>query len=179
MPRLKILEPLWVRDFAVFWAGWTVSLLGDGVFYVAIAWQVYALKNAPTALAAVGVAETIPLVLFVLVGGVVTDRFDRRLVLLWASVVRGACVGVLGVLAVAGTLELWHIFALAVVYGAGQAFQGPAAGAIVPDLVPPGLLVQANSLSQFVRPLTFRLVGPALGGLIVHELGTGAAFLAD
>ena len=179
MPRLKILEPLWVRDFAVFWAGWTVSLLGDGVFYVAIAWQVYDLKNAPTALAAVGVAETIPLVAFVLVGGVVTDRFDRRLVLLWASLVRGLCVAVLGVLALGGSLQLWHVFVLAVVYGAGQAFQGPAAGSIVPDLVPPGLLVQANSLSQFVRPLAFRLVGPALGGLIVHELGTGAAFLAD
>src|ERR671936_489795 len=116
MPRLKILEPLRVRDFAVFWAGWTVSLLGDGVFYVAIAWQVYDLKNAPTALAAVGVAETIPLVAFVLVGGVVTDRFDRRLVLLWASLVRGLCVAVLGVLALGGALRLWHILGLAVVY---------------------------------------------------------------
>ncbi len=179
MTRIGILAPLRVRDFAVFWAGWTVSLLGDGLFLVAIAWQVYELYNVPTALAIVGVAETVPLVAFLLVGGVVTDRVERRRVLILSSLLRGACVAVLGMLAVSGALELWHIFAVAAFYGAGQAFSGPASGAIVPDLVPAGLLVQANSLAQFVRPLAFRLVGPAIGGWVVHELGAGTAFLAD
>jgi MFS family permease len=177
--RLRILEPLQERDFALFWAGWTVSLIGDGFFLVAIAWQVFDLWNAPTALAIVGVAETVPLVAFLLVGGVVTDRFERRLVLIGASAVRGVCVGLLGVLAVTGAIELWHIFVIAAVYGAGQAFQGPAAGAIIPDLVPQRLLVQANSLSQVVRQLAFAFVGPAVGGLVVHRLGVGTAFLVD
>jgi DHA3 family tetracycline resistance protein-like MFS transporter len=179
MRRLRILQPLRERDFALFWTGWTVSLVGDGFFLVAIAWQVYDLWNTPTALAIVGVAETIPIVAFVLVGGVVSDRFERRLVLIASSALRGVCVAVLGVLALTDAIELWHVFTIAAVYGAGQAFQGPAAGAIVPDLVPSALLVQANSLAQIVRQLSFALVGPAIGGIVVHELGTGTAFLVD
>ncbi len=177
--RLGILRPLRERDFALFWIGWTVSLVGDGFFLVAIAWQVFDLWNSPTALAVVGVAETIPIVAFVLVGGVVTDRFERRKVLIASSVLRGACVALLGVLALTETIALWHIFVIAFFFGVGQAFQGPAAGAIVPDLVPRHLLVQANSLSQFVRQTAFALVGPAVGGLVVHQFGAGTAFLVD
>ena len=177
--RLRILEPLRERDFALFSAGWTVSLIGDGFFFVAIAWQVYDLWNVPTALALVGVAQTAPLVAFLLVGGVVTDRFERRLVLIASSALRGVCVAALGILAVTGAIELWQIFAIAVVFGVGQAFQGPAAGAIVPDLVPARLLVQANSLSQVVRQLAMALLGPAIGGLVVRGFGPGTAFLVD
>lgn len=156
-----------------------MSLIGDGFFLVAIAWQAFDLWNTPNALALVGVAETIPLLAFVLVGGVFSDRFERRKVLIASSAVRGLCVGLLGLLAVTDRIELWHLFAIAAVYGAGQAFQGPAAGAIVPDLVPRHLLVQANSLSQFVRQAAFAFVGPAVGGLVVHSVGVGAAFLVD
>jgi MFS family permease len=177
--RLGILRPLRERDFALFWTGWTVSLIGDGFFLVAIAWQVFDLWNSPTALAIVGAAETVPVVALVLVGGVVTDRFERRKVLIFSSALRGVCVMVLGLLAVTNALELWHIFVIALFFGAGQAFQGPAAGAIVPDLVPKHLLVQANSLSQFVRQFAFALAGPALGGIVVHQLGAGTAFLVD
>lgn len=177
--RLGILRPLRERDFALFWTGWTVSLVGDGFFLVAIAWQVFDLWNSPTALAVVGVAETIPIVAFVLVAGVVTDRFERRRVLIASSALRGTCVTALGLLAVTGRIELWHIFVIAFFFGAGQAFQGPAAGAIVPDLVPKHLLVEANSLSQFVRQLALMFLGPAVGGLVVHSLGAGTAFLVD
>jgi MFS family permease len=177
--RIGILRPLKERDFALYWLGWTVSLLGDGFFLVAIAWQVFDLWNTPTALAVVGVAETLPIVALVLVGGVVTDRFERRRVLIASSLLRGACVALLGVLSLAGSIELWHIFVLAAFFGAGQAFQGPASGAIVPDLVPRHLLVEANSLSQFAKQLAFALLGPALGGIVVHELGVGTAFLLD
>jgi MFS family permease len=177
--RIGILRPLRERDFALFWTGWTVSLIGDGFFLVAIAWQVFDLWNSPTALAVVGAAETIPVVALVLVGGVVTDRFERRKVLIFSSALRGACVTVLGLLAISGAIELWHVFVIAVFFGAGQAFQGPAAGAIVPDLVPRHLLVQANSLAQFVRQFAFALAGPAIGGVVVHEVGAGTAFLVD
>ena len=179
MRRIQIVRPLRERDFALFWTGWTVSLVGDGFFLVAIAWQVFDLWNSPTALAVVGVAETIPLVAFVLVGGVAADRFERRKVLIFSSVLRGVAVALLGVLAVTEVIELWHIFVLAAFFGAGQAFQGPAAGAIIPDLVPRHLLVQANSLSQFVRQAAFAFVGPALGGFVVHAFGAGSAFLID
>ena len=179
MRRLRILKPLRERDFALFQTGSTVSLIGDGLFMVAIAWQVYDIWNVPTAFAIVGVAETVPLVALLLFSGVLIDRVERRWVMFWACLVRGVCVGVIGLLAVSGALELWHVFVIAVFYGAGRAFEGPASGAMVPDLVPTHLLVQANSLNGVVRPLAQRLVGPALGGLIVHELGAGTAFLLD
>lgn len=175
----KFLEPLKIRDFSVFWTGQAVSLLGDGIFLVAIAWQVYGLWNSPTALSVVGAIETAPLVLLVAFGGVVTDRVERRWVLVWAALLRGACVGAIGLLGLLGVLELWQIFVIIVFYGAGMAFQGPASGAIVPDLVPDELLVEANSLSQVMRPIAMTLLGPALGGLVVHVAGAPSAFLLD
>ena len=64
--RIRILRPLGIRDFALLWTGMTVSFLGDGLYTVAIAWQVYSLSNAPTALAIVGVAWMAPQVLLLL-----------------------------------------------------------------------------------------------------------------
>jgi DHA3 family tetracycline resistance protein-like MFS transporter len=182
MPRVlkpRIVEPLRIRDFALLSAGMTVSMLGDGIYLVAIAWQVYQLSDAPTALSLVGLAWTAPLLLCVLVGGVVSDRFDRRRIMIVADVVRAGAIGALGALSVAGALELWHVIALVALYGAGEAFFGPAHAAIVPQIVPKHLLVQANSLAQLVNPLAMRLAGPAIGGLAVAGLGTGGAFLLD
>src|SRR5438105_10896942 len=88
----RLLGLMAVRDFRLLWTGMSVSMIGDGVFLVALAWQVYALSSAPAALAAVGLAITIPHVLFVLIGGVVSDRVDRRRVMLAADAVR--CVAV-------------------------------------------------------------------------------------
>jgi DHA3 family tetracycline resistance protein-like MFS transporter len=179
-PRLpRILAPLAIRRFRLLWSGLAVSLLGDGIYLVAIAWQVYELSDAPTALALVGVCLTVPQVAFVLLGGAVTDRLERRLVLLTADVLRGVAVGVVGALAVAGQLQLWHLFVLAAIFGLGSALFGPAFAAIVPELVPDDLILQANSLERFVRPLALRFVGPALGGVIVAAFGAGTAFLLD
>jgi MFS family permease len=168
-----------IRDFALLWAGMSVSLIGDGVYFVALAWQVYDLSGSPTALSIVGVAWSFPLALFVLLGGVVTDRVERRRVMIAADLLRAFAVAVIGILSVTGALELWHLVVLAAVFGTGEAFFGPAFSSIVPQIVPRELLLQANALDQFVRPLGFMLLGPALGGLIVATLGPGEAFLLD
>jgi hypothetical protein len=177
--QLKILKPLSIRDFALLWTGLTVSLLGDGIYLVAIAWQVYDLSDSPTALSIVGLAWTLPMVLFILIGGVLSDRFERRAILVAADVLRFVAITGIGVLSLAGTVELWHLIALVAVYGVGEALFGPAFGAIVPDLVPQDMLVEANSLEQFVRPMAWRLVGPALGGFLIHVFDVGTAFVID
>ena len=177
--RVRLLVPLKHRDFRLLWSGMCASLLGDGVFLVAIAWQVYELSNAPAALAVVGIAMTVPTIVFLLIGGVVSDRFDRRRVMLAADVVRGLAVGAMAALSLTGVLEIWHIVGLVAVYGAGQAFFAPAFDAIVPDILPESELAQANSLDQFVRPLAFRLAGPALGGVLIEVVGVGSAFALD
>jgi EAL domain-containing protein (putative c-di-GMP-specific phosphodiesterase class I) len=76
--RVRLLAPLRHRDFGLLWTGMSVSLLGDGIFIVALAWQVYALSNLPSALSIVGIAMTVPTILFLLLGGVISDRFERR-----------------------------------------------------------------------------------------------------
>jgi MFS family permease len=174
-----MLRPLRARDFRLLWIGMTASLVGDGVFLVALAWQVYQLSNTPTALSVVGVAASVPQVLFLLVGGVASDRLDRRRVMVWADVIRGGAVAAMGVLSLAGSLRLGHVVALAAVYGGATAFFGPAFDAIVPDVVPPEQLAEANSIDQFVRPAAFRLAGPALAGWIIAAGGAGNAFLFD
>jgi DHA3 family tetracycline resistance protein-like MFS transporter len=157
----------------------TVSFLGDGLYTVAIAWQVYALSNAPTALAVVGVAWMVPQVLLLLIGGAISDRFERRLVLMLSDGIRGAAIAAIGVLSVTGTLKLWHVIALVAVYGTGGALFVPSFTGIVRDVVPRDLLLEANSLDQFVRPLCVRLIGPAVGGVLIGVAGAGTAFLAD
>jgi DHA3 family tetracycline resistance protein-like MFS transporter len=157
----------------------TVSLLGDGLYMVAIAWQVYAISNAPSALAIVGVAWAVPQILLLLLGGAISDRFERRLLLMLSDAIRGAAIAALGVLTVTGTLELWHVVVLVVVYSIGGSVFAPAFTGIVRDVVPRDLLLEANALDQFVRPFCQRLIGPALGGVIIGLAGAGTAFLVD
>ena len=181
LDRVRILQPLRHRDFRLLWTGMTASLIGDGIFLVSLAWQVYELSNTPTALSIVGIALIVPQIVFLLLGGVVSDRFDRRRVMMAADALRMVSVASLGFLALAGVLELWHIMIVAAAFGAGTAFFGPAFDAIVPQLVPGKDLNQANSLDQFIRPAAARMIGPALGGWMIAASGgrTGPAFLID
>jgi hypothetical protein len=167
------------RDFRLLFTGRCVSLLGDGAFLVAMAWEAYTLSNAPTALSLLGIAMTVPLIALLLFGGVVSDRHGRRQVMLIADAVRAVLLGLLGLLAVSGDLHLWQMMVIVAVYGGAQAFFDPASDAILPQLVPESRLGEANALEQVLRPLALRLLGPALGGVLVGVLGPGAAFLAD
>ena len=157
----------------------TVSLVGDGILLVALAWQVYELANAPTAMAVVGLSMTIPHVALLLLGGVASDRFDRRKLMVASDAVRGTAVAVLGMLALSGNLRLWYVFPLVAACGAANAFFGPAFDALVPDVVSEDQLAQANAIEQFVRPAAHGMIGPAIGGVVLATVGTGGAFLLD
>ena len=170
----NLLAPLRHRDFRVLWLGMAVSLIGDGIFFVAVAWESYSLWNAPVALSIVGIGMTVPTVAFLLVGGVVSDRCDRRIVMVWADSLRAASVAVLAILVLTDAVRFWQLVVLVAVYGAGTAFFTPAFEAIVPDLVPRADLPAANSLDQFIRPIALRLIGPVLGGAMV-ALDAGVA----
>lgn len=176
---MRLLAPLRFRDFRLLWTGMTLSLLGDGVLLVALAWQAYQLSNRPAAMSMVGVALTVPQIVLVLFGGVVSDRFERRRLMLAADAVRGVSLTVLAWFSISGELELWHLVVFAAVYGAASAFFMPAFEALVPHLVPEARLTEANALDQFVRPAMLWLLGPALGGVLIGIAGTGWAFALD
>jgi MFS family permease len=167
------------RDFTLYWLGSIVSLLGDGIYFVAIAWEVYHLSNRPSALAYIGVAWTLPQLASLLFAGAISDRLDRRRVMMVASATSGLAIGGIAALTLLGAVTLWQLWILVAVHGVGVALFIPAAGAFVPEIVPAERLVEANVLRQFIRPLTLRLVGPALGGVLVAAMGPGQAFLVD
>ncbi len=116
----RLLAPLRIRDYAVLWTAMTVSHLGDGIFLVASAWQVYQLSNDPAALAFVWLVWSLPLLALLLLGGVISDRADRRSVMIVADLIRGAAMAALAALAFAGALELWHVLVLVAFYGVGD-----------------------------------------------------------
>jgi MFS family permease len=176
---LALLRPLRHRDFRLLWIGASASLLGDGVFLVALAWQALALRRGPGGLALLGVCATLPQLLCVVFGGVISDRYDRRRVLLVADVARTVAVGAVAVIGLAGQLRLWQLAVLSIVYGAGAGFAAPAFDAIIPGLVDDDVLEEANALDQFLRPMMLRLAGPAAGGLLVAVAGAAGAFLLD
>jgi hypothetical protein len=177
--RVGILRPLSIRDFKLLWIGSAVSLVGDGVYTLAIAWQVYQISDTPTALAMVGLAWSLPQVLLMLGSGALADRVDRRRLMIIGDVIRLVAISTVGVLSLADALTIPLLVALVAVYGVGQAIFGPAFSAIVPSIVPSELLVEANSLGQFVRPIAMTLVGPLVGGILVGSVGAGWAFIAD
>jgi MFS family permease len=177
--RVGLLRPLSDKEFRKLWIAMCVSLVGDGAFLVAIAWQVYELSNAPTAMSVVGIAMTVPTILFLLLGGVASDRFDRRRVMVAADLLRAVAGLALAVLVLSGAVDVWHIALIAALYGTGAAFFAPAFDALVPDIVPPDRLAQANALDQLVRPLMLRMAGPAIGGVLVASAGAGVAFALD
>jgi MFS family permease len=177
--RVNLLAPLRHRDFRLLWAGMTISLVGDGIFLVAMAWQAYELWNAPAALSLIGIGMTIPTIAFLLPAGILSDRLDRRSLMLYADAARALVIGALAVLAITGHLTFWELVVIVALYGVGTAFFTPAFEAIVPDIVPASDLPAANSLDQFVRPIALRLAGPALGGALVAGLGSGGAFAVD
>lgn len=177
--RTGLLAPLKERNFRLLWTGMTVSLLGDGISLVALAWAAYEITESPMGLSMVMLAMTLPHVALLLFGGVASDRLQRRYVMLAADLVRGVAVAAIGFLALADALTIPILAALAAVYGAGSAFFGPSFDAIVPDVVPAAQLGQANSLDQLVKPLALRLAGPATAGWLIAIGGTGTAFLVD
>jgi MFS family permease len=176
---VKIASPLRHRDFALLWSGMAISAIGDGLYFVAIAFQVYALSNKPSALSIVGFAWSVGFLALVLTGGVVSDRIDRRRLLMAADAVRMVVLAAVGALSLAGVLELWHLVVLVLFYGSAEAFFGPAFHALIPDMLPADELVAANALEGATRPAALRLVGPALGGGVVALAGPGGAFLVD
>jgi hypothetical protein len=177
--RSGILTPLRDRDFRLLWIGATASLLGDGAFLVALAWQVYAMSSGPAGMSLVGIAMTVPTITFLLIGGVASDRFERRWLLVGADLLRAVALALMAGLTIGGQIELWHVVVLAAMYGTGAAFHAPAFDALVPEILSGERLTQANALDQLMRPLALRLAGPALGGVLVGVAGAGGVFVLD
>jgi MFS family permease len=166
-------------NFSWFWSGQSASVAGNGIFRVALPLEVLRLTGNPFDLALVLAVDQIPTVLFLLIGGALVDRLSRRKIMLVSDVVNGLVVLAVAVLIGTGHVVLWHLLVLALVSGIATAVYLPAAGAIVPELVPAELLASANSLMLLSQSLGQFLIGPLFGGILVALAGTGWAFGVD
>jgi len=163
------------RSFALLWIGQTISRLGDSLYRIALAWWVLEETGSATAMSTVLIVSFLPMLLFLLIGGVAVDRLPRFRILFASDLVNGAVVAVVAVLAATGALEVWHVYIASAAFGLAEAFFYPAYTASVPQVVPPESLPSANSLTGLSWQIT-GVIGPALGAALVAAGGTPAAF---
>lgn len=155
-----------------------MSALGNGTFYVTLAWQVLVLTGSGTAMGLVLVAEFTPRIVFVLFGGVLADRVSRRLMLLWSDGARAVLVLGIATLGWLHLLQMWHLVALALCFGIAEAFFLPAFQSLPAQLVHADDLLSANAMIGFSR-YTSNLIGPAFGATLVAISSAATAFAFD
>jgi MFS family permease len=177
-PRLRVLEALQHRDFRLLFAGQTISQIGDAAFVVALGWRAFTLTHKASSLGIVLMVEAIGLVATLLIGGVLADRYSRRLLLIGSDVSRAVVIAGLAVVDATGHLQFGILVAFVALHGLGSGLFQPAFGGILPLLVEEPSLGSANALIGVSRQAAI-VVGPALAGLIYGTAGSSAIFAAD
>ena len=166
------------RQFRRYFVGQATSWLGDGLLPVAISFAVLDLTGSASDLGLVLAVRLLPLIAFLLVGGVWADRLPRQWVMIGSDVVRGATQAILAGLLLTGTAELWHLLVLQCFYGAAEAFWRPASTALLPSIVPAPQLQQANGVLAVTLNGSYT-IGPAVAGVVVAAAGSGFAIAVD
>jgi MFS family permease len=166
------------RDFRNVFLAQSVSVFGDGITPVALTWAVLDLTHSGTDLGIVLACQTIPLVLLALIGGVWADRLPRARLMVASDLVRAAVQLTGAALLLSGAAQIWQLALLAACHGAAEAFFRPAAGALLPQIVPAGRLQQANALMGMSDNFGW-MVGPAVAGVLVGLIGAGGAIAVD
>jgi MFS family permease len=166
------------RNFRRFFAGYVTSLLGTSMSSVAVAFAVLDSGGTATDLGYVFAAGIVPQVVFMLGGGVIADRLGRRPVMLAADAARCCSQGALAAVVLLGRPQIWVFVLLAAALGTGDAFFGPALGALTVEIAPRDELGNANALLGLAQS-TARVGGPAVAGILVAVAGPGVVIAAD
>ena len=165
------------REFRLLIGGQLLSTVGDRIVIVALALYVTQI-GTPTDVGLVLGAATVPMVAFLLIGGVWADRLPRHRVMLVSDLVRAALHGLLAALIFTGAVEVWHIIVIEALFGAAEAFFRPALTGLTPQTVPEEELQQAKAAMGAVETGA-AFAGPALATALVLGAGAGWAFAAD
>lgn len=178
MSRSASLAPLGERNFAWYFSSRLVNTLGAMMANIALTFAVLDIDGRAIAIGYVLAAHTIPMILLLLFGGVISDRFPRALVMQISNVASALSQGTIAVLVLTGRAELWMIIVLSAFHGAVSAMSMPAMAGMVPQLVPRESLQQANALLSLTRN-GLTVIGPSLGAFIVVVAGPGWALAVD
>jgi len=172
------LAPLRNRNFAWYYGSRFSDTLGTMMASIALTFAVLDITDSATALGIVLAARTIPLVAFLLIGGVVADRVSRTTLLQVSNVAAGLTQGLLAALVITGRAELWMVVVLAALNGTVDAISFPAQQSLVPQLVERSQLQPANALMSLSRA-ALSIVAPSLAALLVVTVGPGWALAVN
>ena len=175
---MNVLRSLRHRPFALLWTGQTTSRLGDSLYRIALSWWVLEKTGSAVAMGTVLVFSQVPMLIFLLIGGVVVDRLPRIRIMFSSDVLSGLVITFVAIFAWLDLLQIWHIYIASMIFGFVEAFFFPAYQSVIPQITPSELLTSANSLSGLSQRVT-GIVGPALGAALVAAGGTSLTFGLD
>ncbi|MFB9308612.1 MFS family permease [Agromyces hippuratus] len=175
MSTPRALRPL--RNPAYRWlaAALVSSLVGSGIWLVALVWQIVEIGGGAAELSLVAGASAIGMLLTTLLGGALADRIPQRRILLVVEVVRTASIGIVALLSLTCTLAVWQLAAVALVGGIMAGLYYPAYSALLPSVVPEDQLLAANGFEGMARPVLMQAAGPALASALIAVSSPGAA----
>src|SRR5216683_1469576 len=171
-------RPLGGRRFVLLASGRTISMLGSAMAPIALAFAVLRLTHSPRDLGLVLAARSVSVVVFLLVGGVISDRLPRHVVMVGSNLVAGASQAAAAALVLSGTVHVWQLAALEAVNGASAAFTLPSTSAALPQTVPEEALRRANAVIR-IGVNAASILGAALGGVVVGVAGPGWGIAVD
>jgi MFS family permease len=177
--RQFLLPALRSRNYRLFFAGQGISLIGTWMTQIATVWLVYHLTNSALMLGIVGFTSQIPSFLLTPFGGVFVDRYDPRRILIGTQILAMVQSLTLAALALSGVVQIWHLLALSLFQGIVNAIDAPARQVFAIELVehredlPNAIAINSTMFNGA------RLIGPAIGGLLIAKVGEGYCFLID
>ena len=163
------------RNFRVFWIGMLFSFIGLQMGQVAQQWLVYELTGSSTYLGVVGAATGLPMLGFSLLGGVVADRVVKRNLLIITQGSIGLLAFLIAILLVMDLLRPWHVLAVAFLSGIIFSFNAPGRQSMIPELVPPGQLMNAIALNSAGMNFT-RIIAPTIAGILIGVIGLAGTY---
>jgi MFS family permease len=163
------------RNFRIVWFAALGSTIGTWMQNFAQSWLVFDLTQSNFYKGIDDFLGQLPVLLFMLIGGVIADRHDRRKLLTGSQYVQALSAFILAALLFWHKVTIWHIFALSFVTGCGQAFSGPAYQSMIPSLVPRRDLPNAIALNSTQFNLS-RVLGPVAGNVVLVGIGAAACF---
>ncbi|MBK9603294.1 MAG: MFS transporter [Anaerolineales bacterium] len=175
---MNILRAFSHRPFALLWTGQTTSRLGDNLYRIALAWWVLEKTGSATAMGTVLIFSQVPLLIFILIGGIVVDRFPRIRIMFLSDILSGTVVILIALFSWLDVLQIWHIYIASLLFGFVEAFFFPAYQAVIPQIVPPDMLTSANSLNGLSQRI-MGVIGPIVGASLVAVGGTSLTFGLD
>ena len=175
---LRAFSSLRQRNFRLFWSGQIISLMGTMMQSIGQVWLVLDLTHSSWQIGLVGAFQALPILLFSIFGGVFVDRWPKRRILLFTQVVATIQAFLLWRLVATNTLQLWHLYILALLLGLMNCLGRPASRAFIVEMVGREDLPNAVALNSSISTLA-SIVGPGLGGIIIAASGTTMLFLLN